>query len=173
MVHYCCRSFFLSSSIFHPLPLLGRFTKLSFHCGCCLALFHRALQWIIVYRYSCISGWHLQSRALGLIAFCLFQLFLHGSYYVLIGSLLLVVVSVVFLSLLCTSMSLMFLFRLYAIIGISGHKILSFGSFSIMFQCHLRICPMWVVFVLYSTNQNVDVIVVGVARVKIRKLQAS
>ena len=143
-------SFFLSPSIFHRLPLLGRFTKLSFHCGCCLASFHRALEWIIVYRYSCISGWHLQSRALGLIAVCLFQLFLHGSNYVLIGSLLLVVVvSVVFLSLLSTSMSLMFLFCLYAIIGI-GHKILSFGSFSITCQCRLRICPMWVVFVLYG-----------------------
>ena len=128
MVHYCCRSFFLSPSIFHHLLLLGRFTKLSFHCGCCLASFHCALQWIILYRYSCVSAWHLQSRALGLIAVCLFQLFLHGSYYVLIGSLLVVVVvSVVFLSLLCTSMSLMFLFRLYAIIGISGHKILIIG----------------------------------------------
>ena len=58
--------------------------------------------------------------------------------------------SVVFFGLLSTSMSLMFLFRLYAIIGISGHKILSFGSFSMTCQCRLRICPMWVVFVLYG-----------------------
>ena len=112
-----------------------------------------------MYRY-CISGWH-QSRTLRLIAVCLFQLFLHGSCYVLIGSL--VVVSVGFLSLLCTSMSLMFLFRLYATIGISGHKILSFGSFSITCQCCLRICPMWVyvyvVCVCCMSNVYVGVVI--------------
>ena len=70
----------------------------------------------------CISEWH-QSRALRLIACGVFISAVPAwfvSYYVLIGSL---VVSVVFLSLLCTSMSLMFLCRLYDIIG-------SFGSFS-------------------------------------------
>ena len=97
----------------------------------------------------CISEWH-QSCALRLIACGVFISAVPAwfvSYYVLIGSL---VVSVVFLSLLCTSMSLMFLFRLYDIIGVSGHKILSFGSFSMTCQCRLKICPMWVVFVLYG-----------------------
>ena len=74
-----------------------------------------------------------------------------------------VVVSVGFLSLLCTSMSLMFLFRLYATIGISGHKILSFGSFSITCQCCLRICPMWVyvyvVCVCCMSNVYVGVVI--------------
>ena len=40
MVHYCCCSLFISPSVFHRLPLLGRFTILSFHCGCCLASFY-------------------------------------------------------------------------------------------------------------------------------------
>ena len=40
MVHYCRRFLFISPSVFPRLPLLGRFTILSFHCGCCLASFY-------------------------------------------------------------------------------------------------------------------------------------
>ena len=38
-------------------------------------------------------------------------------------------------------MPLMFLFRLNATIGMSGHSICSFGSFSMRYQCRLSICP--------------------------------
>ena len=47
-------------------------------------------------------------------------------------------------------MSLMFLFRLYATIGMSGYNTFSFGSFSMRYQCRLSICPMWVVLLLYG-----------------------
>ena len=153
MVHYCCRSLFISPFLFHRLPFLGRFTRLSFRCGCCLASFYRHV--LVPSVDLCVSVLYFRmASVLRSPAYC--GVFISAvpawfvSYYVLIGSL---VVSVVFLSLLCTSMSLMFLFRLYDIIGVSGHKILSFGSFSMTCQCRLRICPMCVCRICVVWNQ--------------------
>ena len=120
MVQYCCRSSFISPSVFHRLPLLGKFTILSFHCGCCLTSFYRHVSMPSV--DLCVSVLYFRMASISRSpAYC--GVFISAvpawfvSYYVLICSLV-VVVSVVFLSLLCTSMSLMFLFPLYAIIGI-------------------------------------------------------
>ena len=120
MVQYCCRSSFISPSVFHRLPLLGRFTILSFHCGCCLASFYRyflmpSLDLSVSVLYFRMASVSRSPAYCGVFISAVPAWFV--SYYVLICSLL-VVVSVVFLSLLCTSMSLMFLFPLYAIIGI-------------------------------------------------------
>ena len=123
MVHYCRRFLFISPSVFPRLSLLVRFTILSFHCGCCLASFY--LRVLMPSVDLCVSVLYFRMASVSRsLAYC--GVFISAvpawfvSYYVLIGSL---VVSVVFLSLLCTSMSLMFLCRLYDIIG-------SFGSFS-------------------------------------------
>ena len=57
----------------------------------------------------------------------------------------------VFFSLLLTSISLMFLLRLYATIGIFGHNIFNVGSLSIRCQCFFKIWPICVVLVLKGT----------------------
>ena len=77
-----------------------------------------------------------------IIRFVVCSCFLHVLFHC-------VVFRVYVLSLLSTSVSLIFLFLFIAVIGMSGHSILSVGSFSIRCQCFFSICPMLVVLLLY------------------------
>ena len=87
MVHYCRRFIFISPSVFPRLPLLGRFTILSFHCGCCLASFY--LRVLMHSVDLCVSVATVFQNGISLAlsgllhAVCLFHLFLHGSYRII------------------------------------------------------------------------------------------
>ncbi len=73
---------------------------------------------------------------------CLFCVFLWCNSYYSLDSF------PVFFNRLFTSSSLIFLLRLYATIGTSGHSIFKVGSLSMRCQCFFKICPMCVVLVL-------------------------
>ena len=70
MVHYCRRSLFIFPSVFHCLPLLGRFTILSFHCGCCLASFEFHRHVLMLFSVSLCIDTVFQDGISLLFAYC-------------------------------------------------------------------------------------------------------